>query len=200
MRIGLGIFALAYTFLCQPAAAQSATSEVHCGTSRWDVKTLGDPAAKSLPAKAVPTTIEDLIQLRPPANPDRVPDRVSPAETTLWSVRGRLLAYWIESDSDYHLLLAGLQSGRTLYAEIPSPDCAASHQRVYARLRAAVDALGKHPASDEVWWLNLNSNAPPVVSITGYGFFDHVRGFPDVGEAPNGIEIHPVLQFTPNPH
>lgn len=176
-------------------AVAALAAALHCGTARWDVKTLRDPAASSLSTTIVPTSIADLMRLKPPANPDSLPDRIAPVETTLWSVHARLLAYWVESDSDYHLLLGDLHSG-TFYAEIPSPDCVKSRQDVYARERAFVDTLGKHAASSDVWWLNLNGAAPPIVTVVGYGFFDHVRGFPDVGEAPNGVEIHPVLQIT----
>ncbi|MBV8331453.1 MAG: hypothetical protein JO192_01850 [Candidatus Eremiobacteraeota bacterium] len=174
--------AVALALLCGAVPVNSATSGVHCGTARWDVKTLADPAAKTLTTAVVPTTIDDLSVLKPPANPNSLPDRIAPVETTLWSVRARLLAYWVESDSDYHLLLADPHSGKTFYGEIPSPDCVQSRQSTYTRERAYVDALGGHAA--------------PIVTVAGYGFFDHVRGFPDVGQAPNGIEIHPALRIA----
>jgi len=35
------------------------------------------------------------------------------------------------------------------------------------------------------------SEAQPLVRVTGVGFFDYVHG--QSGVAPNGIELHPVL-------
>ena len=188
--------ALAAVAALSGAPAPASSHAKQCGTTRWPVKTLSDPAAKSLPSKAVPTTIDTLLRETPPAAPDLLPDRMPPIETTLWSVRARLLAYWVERDSDYHLVLADLNSGKTLYGEIPSPDCVQTHKNVYAAERAYVDKLGRRPASATYWWLNRKGRTPPVVTVAGYGFFDHVKAHPDPGQAPNGIEIHPVLEIS----
>jgi hypothetical protein len=169
-----------------------------CGVTRWPAKTLSYPGASSLSTTSVATTVDALRAKTAPADPDRLADRLAPVETTLWSVHARLLAYRVERDSDYHLVIADLVSGKTMLAEIPSPDCVQSHQDVYARERTYVETLGGHRASTHYRWLQDEGIAPPVVTVAGYGFFDHVKkhGGDDPGQAPNGIELHPILAIS----
>ena len=39
------------------------------------------------------------------------------------------------------------------------------------------------------------ADAGQMVEVTGVGFFDRVHG--ETGQAPNGIELHPVLGLRP---
>jgi hypothetical protein len=187
--------AAALASLAGSVSAQPSTPHPCTGT-RWPIKTLSDSAASSLPDKAVATTVDAMLARVPPANPDAISSRVPPVETTLWIVRARLVGYRLENDADYHVIIADLHSGRTMLAEIPSPDCVQSRQRLFAAERTFVDALGGHKASSDNWDLTRGDKAAPIVDVVGYGFFDHVKQEPDPGAAPNGIEIHPVLQIT----
>ena len=72
-----------------------------------------------------------------------------------------------------------------MIAEVPDPGCAGAcasgFATVYAQVRQKL-----------LTYLNsAQSEARPLVRITGVGFFDYLHG--QRGVAPNGIELHPVL-------
>jgi hypothetical protein len=93
-----------------------------CGVQRWSVKTGTDSDARSVNlSRVIPTTIEYLDSLRPPASlPNR--SRIRPVETTVFQVSASLIRFKQEPDSDYHLVLRD-DVGRTMIAEIPAPYC-----------------------------------------------------------------------------
>jgi hypothetical protein len=83
-----------------------------------------------------------------------------------------------EPDGDIHLVLSDGTNG--MDAEIPSPSCvgaASPFAQAIARARAKFQA--GQPAANA------------TISVEGVGFFDFLHG--QVGAAPNGIELHPVL-------
>ena len=50
-------------------------------------------------------------------------------------------------------------------------------------------------------WATRTTKASPrplsgSAAVTGVGFFDLKHGTPQVGVAPNNIELHPLLQFS----
>jgi hypothetical protein len=155
-----------------------------CGVERWYVKVGMDSGARLVNTKAVvQTTIFHLRSLTPPSVlPSR--SRVRPVETTVFSVSAKLLRVKIEADSDYHLVLSDT-GGRTMIAEIPSPNCIGSSpflpsiRYVRSKFTAAY-----HPTD---FWKRPNV----AVQVTGVGFFDVIHG--QSGAAPNGIELHSVL-------
>ena len=61
--------------------------------------------------------------------------------------------------------------------------CASGFAGVYARVRQKLMDYLDSP----------QSVARPLVRITGVGFFDYLHG--QRGVAPNGIELHPVVEF-----
>lgn len=162
-----------------------------CGGERWSVKIGSDPdAGLANLSNPTPTTLATLTAL---AAPNPIPDnkRVQPIETTLWVVNATLKQYQKQADSDYHLLLID-GAGHQMIAEISSPNCVAPGSPFavgVARARAQFDA--KLNATSAM----KNANVP--VQITGVGFFDHLAG--QAGVAPNGIEIHPILDIVFNP-
>ncbi len=164
-----------------------------CGYERWNVKTLMDPAARYLSHASTPTTLAALLARRAPSDPDNIRDRDAPVETTLWRIEARLVGYRIEADRDLHLILRDPDGRGTMAAEIPSPACGvAAYAATFASARRAVDRIGGHAASRRWWWLDYRGATPPLVSITGYGFFDRIHRV--AGQARNGIELHPVLR------
>ncbi len=182
------------TLLPSPAAA------LRCGVERWNVKTAVDSDVGRIDVtKTTATSISALLQLAEPAS--RPADaRVDPTETTVFSVTARLTRFKWESssksgDSDYHLVIED-ESGNSMVAEIPNPDCVGLGSPVRSRImqaRQQFDARLRATGS-------FKSVDPPMpVRITGIGFFDK----PDhgSGSAGNGIELHPVLDlvFDPGP-
>ncbi|MEO7970125.1 MAG: hypothetical protein ABI698_02415 [bacterium] len=162
-----------------------------CGGERWSVKIGSDLDAGLVNLNnPTPTTLAALTAL---AAPNSIPDnkRVQPTETTLWVVNATLKQYQKQADSDYHLLLID-GAGHQMIAEIPSPNCVPAGSPFAAgvsRARAQFDA--KFTATSAL----KNANVP--VQIKGVGFFDYLAG--QTGVAPNGIEIHPILDIVFNP-
>ena len=150
-----------------------------CGTERWNVKTGTDSQAGSISLVPQTTTIAALRAL--PANGGGG-SRETPTETTLFELKDVTLTEWIsESDSDYHLVLS--DGSVTMIAEIPSPSCTTS----------SVWACFISRARAEFESQNLAHYPGLTVTVRGVGFFDFLHG--QTGVAPNGIELHPVLQI-----
>lgn len=182
----LVVLCLGATLLFLPARAFA-----QCGGERWSVKIGSDPDADLINLNnPTPTTLAALTALAPP-NP--IPDnkRVQPTETTLWVINATLKQYQKQADSDYHLLLVD-GAGHQMIAEIPSPTCLPSGSPFVAgvtRARTQFDA--KFTAGSTL----KSANVP--VQITGVGFFDYLAG--QTGVAPNGIELHPILDIVFSP-
>lgn len=99
-----------------------------------------------------------------------------------------MLAY----DSDYHMVLTDA-AGRTMIAEIPSPNCVGPGSTLAAGIahaRAQFDAM--FTATTAFQTVNI------PVQITGVGFFDYLEG--QEGLAPNGVELHPIIDILFNPY
>jgi hypothetical protein len=158
-----------------------------CGVERWSVKTGTDAdRAKITLQSTTSTTIAALGALTKPAT---LPanNRVLPTETTVYRISATLTQYKIEADSDYHLVLTD-GAGHTLISEIPDPVCVGSSSPLLTSIqksRAEFDA--KYIATGSF----KTANVP--VTITGVGFFDFLHG--QTGVAPNGIELHAVLDI-----
>ena len=168
-----------------------------CGVERWSVKTGTDSDATQvrLTVAPTPTTISDLISLTPP-HPIPKAHRVSPTETTVWTVDAILTDYKIEDspttgDSDYHLVLRD-EDGNTMVAEIPSPDCVDPSSPFASKIRSARQKFdSKLTAAGDFQTANLPVR---VVGVGLFDFFHHQRG-----AAPNVVELHPVLDITFQP-
>jgi hypothetical protein len=162
-----------------------------CGVERWAVKTGTDPNAGLVKLlNPVRTTINAMRALTAPTlNPNPPYDpRFSPTEFTVFVINGMITAYKLEDDVDYHIVLQD-PVGNTMITEIPSPACDGStspFDAAVAAVRAKFDA--RLNATDSFQIANL------PVQMTGVGFFDFLHG--QTGVAPNGIELHPILDMT----
>jgi hypothetical protein len=149
------------------------------------VKTLSDPDRERVQLQPADATVEALVALQRPVVLSPVA-RADPVEVTVYRVEARLLWLFAEQDHDYHLVLASLRDTTiTLIGEVPDPGCAGSCASGFAAVYAQVrQKLMDHLDSRQ-------TEARPLVRITGVGFFDYLHG--QRGAAPNGIELHPVL-------
>ena len=80
-----------------------------------------------------------------------------------------------------------------MVAEIPFPDCVGDASPLKSRIAAARQLFDSDvkPHGQQV-------SIP--VRVTGIGFFDlHSAGHNPTGSAPNGIELHPILDLVLNP-
>jgi hypothetical protein len=165
--------------------ANPASSTGSCGVERWSVKTGTDADVGKINLQSTTsTTIASLVALPAPASlPSN--NRIIPTETTVFRLQATLTEFKLEADSDYHLVLAD-GSGHTMIAEIPDPACVGSSSPLLTSItkaRAEFDATYTPTGSFQT------VNVP--VTVTGVGFFDFLHG--QTGVAPNGIELHAVL-------
>ena len=172
------------------AVALFAAVELHaaCGVERWSVKTGTDPQASLVDlATYVSSTIYNFHQsVRPSSLPSN--GRVAPRETTQYRLSGTLTKYVREADSDYHLVIKD-GAGRTIIVELPASNCVGVGSPFgtgIARARSQFDSRFTATTS-------MKTTTTPV-TVTGVGFWDYIHG--QTGVAPNGIEIHPVLNIT----
>src|ERR1700682_1325797 len=162
-----------------------------CGVERWPVKTGtdADVALVNL-SSTTSTTIANLVALTAPSSLPQN-NRVQPTETTVFVINATATLYKLESDSDYHVVISD-GSGNTMIVEIPSPSCVGTGSPFTAGIgnaRSEFNARFTPTTSFQT------ANIP--VQVKGVGFFDFLHG--QTGVAPNGIELHPVLDIIFNP-
>jgi hypothetical protein len=170
VRSAAALVAVAVLAGIAATAAAAHRSRALCGAERWAVKTLMDHP-RLFPLQT--TTLRYLTSLPAPPYlpPTRLPfeRHVFRVTATVWDVRP-------EGDGDLHVLLR--DGPYQMISEAPSPACdtaaARPLQRAMAAARRAVRVCQR-------------------ASITGVAFFDYDHG--QTGEAPNSIELHPILAF-----
>jgi hypothetical protein len=161
-----------------------------CGVEAWAVKTLSDSAAHLVDLRPQRTTVGALVALRAPGN---IGTRMPGAEMRTWRIQVRLLWQKLEGDSDVHLVVADPKTGRTMIAELPSPDCVGAAAGVAARMAAARAALAQACGAPTTSFTRLSG----LATIDGVAFFDFAHG--QRGASANQVELHPVLRFSPGP-
>lgn len=175
MRTGIMLIALLIPALL---AAQGGA---RCGSDRWSVKTLTDPYRDSVAADVEPTSVATLVGLPQPRESRPQLGRL-PLERRTFRVRAILVERRFQEDGDIHLVLADpADPSKMLVAEIPDSACATGTRRSsdFAAARRVVNQLANG--------LELE--------VTGIAFWDDDHG--QVGNAVNGIELHPVLLVVP---
>jgi hypothetical protein len=154
---------------------------------RWSVKTGTDADAGLINLKSTTqTTIASLTSLSAPST---LPanNRIQPTETTVFQVHAMLTQYKLESDSDYHLVINDA-SGNTMITEIPNPTSVGSSSPLLSRIQNARSEFNAQYTPTSSF-----QTANVAVTVTGVGFFDFLHG--QTGVAPNGIELHAVLDI-----
>jgi hypothetical protein len=168
--------------------AQPAAAAASCGVERWSVKTGTDADAGKITLQSTTnTTIAALAGLPKPGS---LPanNRIQPTETTVYRLQATLTQYKLEPDSDYHLVLSD-GSGHTMITELSDPACVGSSSPLLASIQKARATFNaKYTPTGSF----RPANVP--VTVTGVGFFDFMHG--QTGVAPNGIELHAVLDIA----
>ena len=155
---------------------------IPCGAYRWPVKTLTDPDAESIRLKPIDTTIRHLAGLPRPA--ERPQNRRGGNEFYVYRIKALLATVHQELDQDLHVRLRDpLDPEVEIIAEIPSPGCAigSRYESAFASARQIAESLRAR-------------GGETLVEISGVGFFDALRD--QIGGAPNGFELHPVLELS----
>jgi hypothetical protein len=161
-----------------------------CGIERWPVKTLADPAEPSIHFAPKSSSVDALAQL--PVAVGIGGARGVGAEQTDFKVKAKLVGIKVESDHDFHLVIADPKTGATMIVEFPNQSCtngapAAKRTQMENARTAVLTICGLTPHSG---YHHLTGTA----TVTGIAFFDFLHR--QTGHAPNGVELHPVLQFT----
>jgi hypothetical protein len=158
-----------------------------CGVERWSVKTGTDADKAKITLQS--TTDTTIAALRALAKPATLPanTRIQPTETTVYRLHATLTEYKLETDSDYHLVVAD-SSGHTMITEIPDPACVGSSSPLLTSIQKSRAEFGAKYTPGSSF---KTANVP--VTVTGVGFFDFLHG--QTGVAPNGIELHAVLDI-----
>jgi hypothetical protein len=168
-------------------------SQVKCGTERWSVKTLSDRDTLKINFyQKVRTTVHEQVSLPKPAHIAEDLPRMQ-SETTLYVLDCWLVGYKKEKDKDIHMIIKDLSTGETMVAEIPS---------AYCFFIQKTSRYNKFVILNQWFLMNIGKPAskftyikfPLKVQITGVGFYDFLHG--QKGMAPNGREIHPVLEMS----
>jgi hypothetical protein len=164
---------------------------------RWSVKTGTDADAHLVNLQSITQTTITTLTAQPAPSTLPSNNRVQPTETTVFQLHDTLTEFKLESDSDYHLVLSD-GAGHTMIAEIPDPACVGSSSPLLSDIQSARSEFdARYTPTTSFQTVNV------PVTVTGVGFFDFLHG--QTGVAPNGIELHSVLdvQFgasgTPTP-
>ncbi len=156
-----------------------------CGEERWSVKTGSDPDASSVNLTPQDVLISDLVALpRPGVLPHQ--RRIGVAERQVYRLtRVTLVKYKRENDGDFHLVLS--DGTQTMIAEIPAVDCVGSSPFIGSIRRVRDRFESRYIPEDRFQYVRV------PISIQGVGFFDFLHD--QTGVAPNGFELHPVLDL-----
>jgi hypothetical protein len=188
--LGLAIVPFVWSGIAPAKARAPESKQIGCGIERWSVKTLADPAGRKLGLVPKATTIRALRRKSAPAYLSL--RRIRGAEGTTFRVRAKLVEMKLEDDSDIHLVIADpKRTGATMIAEFPAASCSlGATPKARAKMRRARSALIGACGSPSGSFRRLGGTA----TISGVGFFDQIHG--QTGVAPNGIELHPVVDFS----
>src|SRR2546423_1746488 len=182
------------------AVGVSPKRSIRPGKERWSVKT-GTDADRDLVnlKQRVAATVEELVRM--PRPHDMAPPnhsfsgydnrRAEGVETTVWTVEAEIYAYKEEDDGDYHLAIQG-DKALTMIAEAPNPKSnfvspKSPFAKAIAAVRKEIDQKLKPAPTRKYQKIRQRAE------ITGVGFFDRVHG--QLGHAPSGIELHPILHI-----
>jgi hypothetical protein len=164
-----------------------AESGVRCGRERWAVKTLTDPDASKVDFTPVQSDITSLGSVAAPKSESDLPRQ--PQEQNVYQVTGTIVGYKREDDSDIHLAIADLKPPfATMIVEFPAGGCVHGAVKEAEIDQARVAFEQAFPPATRRF-----QTPKGCVTVTGVFFFDRVHG--QLGVAPNGAELHPVIGF-----
>jgi hypothetical protein len=167
-----------------------------CGEWRWPVKTLSDSRRHKVDFKAMAASVKGFrLRNKPNVNLTTSTPRIPGVEMHNWKLKARPIQAKLEDDHDIHLVISVPGNRKkTMIVEFPKKRCVASHFKRHKITQARNKFLNNCGSVSASSWKKLDGS----VTITGVGFWDEKHG--QTGVAPNGIEIHPVLNFLGDCH
>lgn len=169
----------------------SYADEASCGgKERWSVKVLSDKDSSSINFVSKSSTIEDLRNLKIVKLKQGHDIPRQSFEKQIYTIKAKIIKYKHESDADLHIVLIDPKTGNTMIAESPDPTCYdaahSNHANVYTNVRKEIASYTLK--SSKSGWSTVK---PGIYEVTGVLFQDFIHG--QTGVAPNGIELHPIL-------
>jgi hypothetical protein len=160
------------------------------GVERWDEKVLTDALASQVNYNPIPTTLDSLIHI--PTVPNASAKRMQGIEFQVYKIRCNITVKRNESDEDYHLIL--VDGNESMIGEVPDPTCPVAATSAHLGEFIA----SRNWVSTHIGLITFDVVNIPLVEVTGVAFVDVPHG--QTGEAPNHMEIHPILniQFADN--
>lgn len=164
-------------------------SQGNCGgVDRHDVKTLQDTGLKHIKFVPIQSTVGNLRLLTHIIKIGNNTPRFG-AEFNCYQIDCRIREYRIEDDGDVHLVLVDIKdSSKTIIGEIPDINC--DKIKTSKFIKNFVNAHMEF----ENFSLSHHKVKEGIYTITGVCFFDKVHG--QLGVAPNGIELHPIMDIV----
>lgn len=162
------------------------------GEGRWSIKVLTDPEAAHIDQTPKTASINELIKVRPQYSET---GQRADVERQTYEVTCRIAGYKLESDGDIHIVMMDVNDNSvTMIAEIPNPDCPnVSGSPSAAKFRQARAQIASYTV-DRKKGEEIRKVTRGLYKLVGVGFMDEIHG--QLGVAPNGIELHPLMSVT----
>src|SRR5574337_2150817 len=144
VRVLLAVMLFAFASLAD--STESATRA--CGTERWDVKTLSDPASSGVNLAPTTVTVEQLRSMQAP-DPIALHTPRYALEKQTVALNAAIKGAKLEADSDFRVVIAGA-TGVTMIAEFPNATCVANsafRQRIGDARQAFVQKYSTPPST-----------------------------------------------------
>ena len=169
---------------------------ISCGVQRWHIKTLDDGDEHLINWNPVVDSVTDLAAIPVPSGYQQYNDttRYAPTETQVYTVRAVLVGWKTESDNDFHIVISDPNNpSATMIVEPPDSACSMACDSGFGPIFDAVrtkltNCFGQPTGSF------TNFSQTIVADFTGVPLFDALHG--QTGVAPNGIELHPLLDVN----
>lgn len=153
------------------------------GVERWKIKTLTDTTSKRIDFNIINTNIQYLRSLSLPEKITQNTPRQQ-FEQKCFKIRAKVLEFKKQEDSDCHLIVCDPNDiNQIMIVEIILPKH--GNNLYYNQFKKVRDELN--------YRIKSRSLRGKVFEISGIAFFDILHN--QKGKAPNGIELHPVLEF-----
>ncbi|HWY13229.1 MAG TPA: hypothetical protein VN026_17995 [Bacteroidia bacterium] len=158
------------------------------GIERWDIKTVTDKDSSKINVNPIQSSVSELINTKVPFEKIGNHSPRTGNEFNVYSITVYITFYKLEADSDIHIVACDLNNKNiTMICEIPNPNCPQVKKSPY--LKNIIEA--------RKIFLSFKKTAHSIQEgtyiLTGVCFYDKLHG--QTGLAPNGIELHPLLNI-----
>jgi hypothetical protein len=162
---------------------------------RWKERSGADPDAYLVKDEPVRTTVEELAAKPRPAdseNPTGVrtlqDGRAEGVERTIYELEAAILASRRERQTGAFTLKLQGETGQTMPAECVDPELVDQESRWATQIAEVYNEVAEVLKPGPTW-----AGESRRARLTGIGFFNRLHG--KTGEAPNGVQLTPVIRI-----